>query len=142
MNFFLRAKRNKSSSFSFQFSQMQLPLKSQKKHIMTVKNMHYIDESTCCDEDFTWVRTDPPIESRSLPTDQVAISPSTNNSSAKPPRPAGSLDRRRISHTNRQERDSKSRSAHSLKERSVSSEFKDASNEKGRWRCLDAMRCL
>lgn len=93
--------------------------------------MHLIDESTCCDEDFTWVRSDPPIESRSLPTDQVAHSPSTN-SSAKPPRPAGSLDRRRISHTNRQERDSKSRSAHSLKERSVSSEFKDAPNEKGR----------
>ncbi|XP_037051870.1 liprin-beta-1 isoform X4 [Bradysia coprophila] len=88
------------------------------------------DESTCCDEDFTWVRSDPPIESRSLPTDHVINSPITNNS-AKPPRPAGSLDRRRTSHTNRQERDNKSRSAHSLKERSVSSEFKDASNEKG-----------
>ncbi|KAG4073996.1 hypothetical protein HA402_014201 [Bradysia odoriphaga] len=88
------------------------------------------NESTCCDEDFTWVRSDPPIESRSLPTDQVINSPITNNS-AKPPRPAGSLDRRRTSHTNRQERDNKSRSAHSLKERSVSSEFKDASNEKG-----------
>lgn len=93
--------------------------------------MHLIDESTCCDEDFTWVRSEPPIESRSLPTDQVTNSPSTNNS-AKPPRPAGSLDRRRISHTNRQERDSKSRSAHSLKERSMSSEFKDTANEKGR----------
>lgn len=92
--------------------------------------MHLLDESTCCDEDFTWVRTDPPIESRSLPTDQVINSPITNNS-AKPPRPAGSLDRRRQSHTNRQERDNKSRSAHSLKERSVSSEFKDTPNDKG-----------
>ncbi len=104
-----------------------------------IKRMYLIDESTCCDEDFTWVRTEPPIESRSLPTDQVANSPSTNNS-AKPPRPAGSLDRRRISHTNRQERDSKSRSAHSLKERSVSSEFKDTSNEKGR--CVVCVQCV
>lgn len=92
--------------------------------------MHLIDESTCCDEDFTWVRSEPPVESRSLPNEQVINTPPANNS-AKPPRPAGSLDRRRISHTNRQERDSKSRSAHSLKERSVSGEFKDSSHEKG-----------
>lgn len=50
------------------------------------------------------------------------VTASTSNQSAvttKPPRPVGSLDRRRHNgHTNRQERDSKSRSTHSLKEKS------------------------
>lgn len=58
----------------------------------------------------------------------VATADQSNNIGGKPPRPTGSLDRRRAVQTNRQERDCKSRSAHYLKERSVPNEFKDQSN--------------
>lgn len=44
-------------------------------------------------------------------------------------RPSGSLDRRRINSRNRQERDSKSRSAHSLQESSATSTTDYASPE-------------
>ncbi|GAB0090836.1 hypothetical protein DMENIID0001_056000 [Sergentomyia squamirostris] len=71
------------------------------------------DDSTCCDEDFTWVRSERLSEEpQSLPTTLPPTAASVP--SGKPPRPAGSLDRRRHLSTNRQERDSKSRSAHSL----------------------------
>ncbi|XP_049540575.1 uncharacterized protein LOC125954386 isoform X3 [Anopheles darlingi] len=130
------------------------------------------DDSTCCDDDFTWVRTQgrgeapkASVESdrrsssrattvaRSVARDQhqrggsVALTqpsqplqrhsstetpgPSRGSTgsgpSGKPPRPlretGGSLDRRRHLGSNRHERDSKSRSTHSLKEKSSSSEF-------------------
>lgn len=95
-----------------------------------------IDDSTCCDEDFTWVRSDKETK-QSNPA--VTVTKEQNqsqppNNSGKPPRPAGSLDRRRTNaHHNRQERDSKSRSAHSLKERMLTTEFKDVppNNYKG-----------
>lgn len=51
---------------------------------------------------------------------EKATSPSVNGA-GKPPRPVGSLDRRRQLSTNREERDHKSRSAHSLKEKSSDS---------------------
>lgn len=108
------------------------------------------DDSTCCDEDFTWVRSDKETKQKNpsvtiTQTEQITpqSQPSSNNShnnnnsnnnnNGKPPRPSGSLDRRRTNvHHNRQERDSKSRSAHSLKDRMLTSEFKDAPpNHKG-----------
>lgn len=49
------------------------------------------------------------------------------NGNGKPPRPVGSLDRRRQLSTNREERDHKSRSAHSLKEKVT-----DAKDMKGK----------
>lgn len=61
-----------------------------------------------------WVRSERLSEEpQSLPA-TPSTAPSNNVPSGKPPRPAGSLDRRRQLSTNRQERDSKSRSAHSL----------------------------
>lgn len=68
----------------------------------------------------------PNIAIRSTICQSSAASPastSKNTPPVKPPRPttAGSLDRRQTRHTstNRQERDSKSRSTHSLKEKSL-----------------------
>ncbi|XP_055691910.1 liprin-beta-2 isoform X2 [Lutzomyia longipalpis] len=89
------------------------------------------DDSTCCDEDFTWVRSENISEEpQSLPVTSTTIPPS-NVPSGKPPRPAGSLDRRRQLTTNRQERDSKSRSAHSLiKDKSLGNEQKEKHAEK------------
>lgn len=98
----------------------------------------YIDDSTCCDEDFTWVASDQPPEPRSLPLisakqPQSSDTSANGNNIGKPPRPTGSLDRRRTSHTSRHERDCKSRSAHYMKDRGTSNEFKDAPhhNNKG-----------
>lgn len=91
----------------------------------------YIDDSTCCDEDFTWVRSEHDVKLPPAPK-LPSHAPQNNGAiAAKPPRPSGSLDRRRNLHTTRQERDSKSRSAHSLKERSISNELKDQQNHKG-----------
>uniref|UniRef100_A0AAG5D3A2 SAM domain-containing protein n=2 Tax=Anopheles atroparvus TaxID=41427 RepID=A0AAG5D3A2_ANOAO len=123
---------------------------------------HSADDSTCCDDDFTWVhaqsRSEAPkasvesdrrsssqaTTSRSVPHEQrgqimppqhqpqrqvTRSSTSTASgavASGKPPRPmrdTGSLDRRRNLATSRHERDCKSRSTHSLKEKSSSSEF-------------------
>lgn len=100
-----------------------------------------LDESTCCDEDFTWVKSEsntpkaspqkePVVKVKSFPI----ASPSTSSSVAlngngKPPRPVGSLDRRRQLTTNREERDHKSRSAHSLKEKGSSSDLKEMKNK-------------
>lgn len=59
----------------------------------------------------------------------VSSSTSLNgNGNGKPPRPVGSLDRRRQLSTNREERDHKSRSAHSLKEKGSES-VKDMKNK-------------
>lgn len=98
----------------------------------------HIDDSTCCDEDFTWVASDQQPEPRSLPltsTKQLSDTSANGNNIGKPPRPTGSLDRRRASHTNRHERDCKSRSAHYMKDRSTpTNEFKDIghnNNNKG-----------
>lgn len=57
-----------------------------------------------------------------MPVTVPVISSSSNQSAVttKPPRPLGSLDRRRHNGPNRQDRDSKSRSTHSLKEKSSS----------------------
>ncbi|XP_063702523.1 uncharacterized protein LOC134832436 [Culicoides brevitarsis] len=73
------------------------------------------DGSTCGDEDFHWVKTEPPSEQRT-------VSPSSNSNTASvsngmPPRPPGSLDRRRQNPKNRKDRDAKSRSSHSLREK-------------------------
>ncbi|XP_053658951.1 uncharacterized protein LOC128708020 [Anopheles marshallii] len=120
------------------------------------------EDSTCCDDDFTWVhshdRSEAPkasVESdrrsisqttatRSVPRDQRSLEmphkksqqcQSTGSTtqgigevvpSGKPPRPAresGSLDRRRNLSSSRHERDGKSRSTHSLKEKSSSVEL-------------------
>lgn len=102
-----------------------------------------LDESTCCDEDFTWVKSesntpkvspqkDPAKASKSneMKTATPATSLNCNssqNGNGKPPRPIGSLDRRRQLSTNREERDHKSRSAHSLKEKG--SDAKDSRNK-------------
>lgn len=107
-----------------------------------------LDESTCCDDDFTWVCnakgkltdaehiqnsfTSLPSQSGSLEvsTKQGDINNCKNdtvkyedepkylNRSVKP---TTSLDRRRTLTKNRQERDSKSRSAHSLQDSSATS---------------------
>ncbi|XP_035919883.1 uncharacterized protein LOC118517655 isoform X3 [Anopheles stephensi] len=130
---------------------------------------HEAEDSTCCDDDFTWVyshhnRAEAPkasVESdrrsvsqtpatRSVPRDQRSLEMSRQKKqqqrqstestttplhgtgddvvvpSGKPPRPSretGSLDRRRHLSANRHERDGKSRSTHSLKEKSSSSEL-------------------
>ncbi|XP_050071791.1 uncharacterized protein LOC126559663 [Anopheles maculipalpis] len=126
---------------------------------------HDAEDSTCCDDDFTWVyshdRAEAPkasVESdrrsvsqtkpatRSVPRDQRSLEMSLQKKqqcqsteststtlgigevvpSGKPPRPSretGSLDRRRNLSATRHERDGKSRSTHSLKEKSSSSEL-------------------
>ncbi|XP_065078321.1 uncharacterized protein LOC135701450 isoform X3 [Ochlerotatus camptorhynchus] len=112
------------------------------------------DDSTCRDEDFTWVnnRSEAPkatIDSDRRSTSHTTIGgrssrshthghePSLNRNllspvlaqpgalgCGKPPRPmTGSLDRRRHLGANRHERDSKSRSTHSLKDKFSSSEL-------------------
>lgn len=115
------------------------------------------DNSTCCDEDFTWVCNDEnnaasntPYKSNVPATAKNARSSSaaaashgignadvdakTNNGNAhskrtRQLRPSSSLDRRRLHSRNRQERDSKSRSAHSLHESSATSTTDYASPE-------------
>ncbi|XP_055624525.1 uncharacterized protein LOC129767542 isoform X3 [Toxorhynchites rutilus septentrionalis] len=114
------------------------------------------DDSTCCNEDFTWVNSRTQAPKASIESDRRSTSHTTVGSRStrgylgshetstkagphqgpalpttavagfgKPPRPmTGSLDRRRHHHgASRQERDSKSRSTHSLKEKSSSSEL-------------------
>ncbi|XP_019540219.2 liprin-beta-1 isoform X4 [Aedes albopictus] len=112
------------------------------------------DESTCRDEDFTWVnnrgeapkatidsdrrstshttvggrstRSHTQIADPNLPRSPLSpiLSPSGALGCGKPPRPlTGSLDRRRHLGASRHERDSKSRSTHSLKDKSSSSEL-------------------
>lgn len=71
----------------------------------------------------------PEIESQKLETVKSERSASSG-ANGKPPRPINSLDRRRHLSTNRQERDSKSRSAHSIKDRIDSKEPKSASKPK------------
>ncbi|XP_038112438.1 liprin-beta-1 isoform X6 [Culex quinquefasciatus] len=108
------------------------------------------DESSCRDEDFTWVnssaRGEAPratIDSDRRSTSHTTVGGRSNREGSsnaavptqpagcpgKPPRPSqtGSLDRRRHLGATRHERDSKSRSTHSLKEKSSSSEFKQDS---------------
>ncbi|XP_053674660.1 uncharacterized protein LOC128724962 [Anopheles nili] len=110
-------------------------------------------DSTCCDDDFSWVCTQDKMEApkasiesdqRSLSCDQRSLSQPQHVrhsrqsaksdtvdigsaiSNGKPPRPTretGSLDRRRRLRSTRNERDNKSRSTHSLKEKSSSSEM-------------------
>lgn len=101
-------------------------------------NRYSIDESTCCDEDFTWVcnAKEKPREvnqtqsfaslTRETPTNLTTPNINDVTKNIKPPRPS-SLDRRRFSNRNRQERDSKSRSAHSLQESSLSTDFTEPS---------------
>ncbi|XP_039445619.1 liprin-beta-1 isoform X6 [Culex pipiens pallens] len=112
------------------------------------------NESSCRDEDFTWVnssaRGEAPratIDSDRRSTSHTTVGGRSNREGSsnaagpaqqppqpggcpgKPPRPSqtGSLDRRRHLGATRHERDSKSRSTHSLKEKSSSSEFKQDS---------------
>lgn len=107
-----------------------------------------LDESTCCDEDFTWVcgAKEKPTDGEhirnsfpSLPSQTGSLKASTkqsdinncSNNAAKyedepkylnrSVKPTCSLDRRRTLTRNRQERDSKSRSAHSLQDSSATS---------------------
>lgn len=61
-------------------------------------------------------------------TDDVDVK-NGNQKRGRQLRPSGSLDRRRINSRNRQERDSKSRSAHSLQESSATSTTDYASPE-------------
>ncbi|XP_055306993.1 uncharacterized protein LOC129571249 isoform X2 [Sitodiplosis mosellana] len=102
------------------------------------------DNSTCCDEDFTWVCNQKEKIEMS-PTQNAHPSKATvkhsagntddadgknsNQKRGRHLRPSGSLDRRRIHSRNRQERDSKSRSAHSLQESSATSTTDYASPE-------------
>lgn len=95
------------------------------------------DESTCCDDDFTWVRNTKEnnqdkssnIQSSYTSLPQTVLtepSPMIPSQCGKSNRPY-SLDRRRSHMRNRQERDSKSRSAHSLQESSASNEINEES---------------
>lgn len=104
------------------------------------------DNSTCCDEDFTWVCKDKTDEMNVAPNAYSASNAAakhspgmamdadkngnvTNSKRTRQLRPSSSLDRRRIHSRNRQERDSKSRSAHSLQESSATSTTDYASPE-------------
>lgn len=97
------------------------------------------DNSTSCDDEITWIRTSaktatPAKAKKGSSTPQKAGTSSSSSPQiqvpGKPPRPSiGSLDRRRLN-MNRSERDSKSRSTHSLKEGSKDMKNKDDSS---RW---------
>lgn len=109
------------------------------------------DNSTCCDEDFTWVCNDENIATPNAYKSNVPPTAITKNTSSshgigadidaknsngnvsskrtRQLRPSSSLDRRRLHSRNRQERDSKSRSAHSLHESSATSTTDYASPE-------------
>lgn len=106
-------------------------------------DFNLLDESTCCDDDFTWVCSNPketsvdsdrPISKyaplKSSSNDDACNKPIGNGQSIEaPPKPANktssktsaSLDRRRVHSRNRHERDTKSRSAHSLQDSSATS---------------------
>lgn len=105
------------------------------------------DNSTCCDEDFTWVCNDEKNATSNayksnVPTtvkntshgigadvDVKNNNGNVNSKRTRQLRPSSSLDRRRLHSRNRQERDSKSRSAHSLHESSATSTTDYASPE-------------
>lgn len=105
------------------------------------------DESTCCDDDFTWVcnAKENAREPRSLQYSFTSLPNAVANSgghantanethslkSSKLVTRQGSLDRRRFQNRNRQERDSKSRSAHSLQDSSPSTDFAEPAASKG-----------
>lgn len=106
-----------------------------------MNSLNLVDNSTCCDEDFTWVgnQKENAVEVNSTPNaypSKAAIRHSRGNAAVvcvdnkngnvdqkrgRQLRPSGSLDRRRIQSRSRQERDSKSCSAHSLQESSATS---------------------
>lgn len=75
------------------------------------------DGSTCGDEDFHWVKTEPPSEQRTVSPTSSHYTKDSSISNGMPPRPPGSLDRRRQNPKNRHDRDAKSRSSHSLREK-------------------------
>lgn len=102
------------------------------------------DESTCCDDDFTWVCNNTKEKNtdadRAMANNYTPLKSSTNNdSSAKQigngqpmdasskstnktaSKTSTSLDRRRVQSRNRHERDTKSRSVHSLQDSSATS---------------------
>lgn len=96
--------------------------------------MDFIDNSTCCDEDFTWVCNQKEKLVEPSATSKPTMKHSQGNGDdvdmkngnvvtkrGRILRPSGSLDRRRVHSRSRQERDSKSRSAHSLQESSATS---------------------
>lgn len=105
------------------------------------------DNSTCCDEDFTWVcsskeKSIEPNATSNVYTSRAAARQAHGNSDdvdlkngnvgqkrGRQLKPSSSLDRRRIQSRSRQERDSKSRSAHSLQESSATSTTDYASPE-------------
>ncbi|CAD7088011.1 unnamed protein product [Hermetia illucens] len=82
----------------------------------------HTNDSTCCDEDFTWVRS----ENTVIEKHPLQSSPSSKNAS-KPPRPGGaSLDRRRQTQSSRHDRDHKSRSTHLVREKCMSGDLKES----------------
>lgn len=130
-----------------------LLIQLEKKNNLILKSVLCADESTCCDEDFQWVGNKNEVDVKYLPTkpndapmpQDVAGSSSSgprnmivnHKTSQKPPRPA-SLDRRRlVHHHTRYERDSKSRSAHSLQEAQPTPDTKCPSRGK-HWMCSSA----
>lgn len=109
--------------------------------------MDSTDNLTSCDEDFTWVcnSKEKSVEPN-IPTNVYTTKARIGNCQAKSDdvdiknsnigskrgrqlKPSSSLDRRRIQSRNRQERDSKSRSVHSLHESSATSTTDYASPE-------------
>lgn len=107
------------------------------------------DNSTSCDDEITWIRRPPALKGSTTSGNNgsnkisalkqqdehhqsrhhqnprsVHYKESKHKTSGKPPKPTGntvvSLDRRRHNPPNRQDRDSKSRSSHSLREKSNS----------------------
>lgn len=110
--------------------------------------MDSTDNLTSCDEDFTWVcsskekSSEPNVPSIAYTTKAAAIRHSHGKSDdvdiknsnigqkrGRQLKPSSSLDRRRIQSRNRQERDTKSRSVHSLHESSATSTTDYASPE-------------
>ncbi|XP_053689132.1 liprin-beta-2 isoform X3 [Sabethes cyaneus] len=122
----------------------------QRRRRRTKYRRRKADASTCRDDDFTWVNSKNEAPKATIESDRRSTSHTTAGGrsmrghdisanagpsgttaspvtvgSGKPPRPmTGSLDRRRHNlGASRHERDSKSRSTHSLKDKSSSSEF-------------------
>lgn len=110
--------------------------------------MDSTDNLTSCDEDFTWVcsskekSSEPNVPSIAYTTKAATIRHSHGKSDdvdiknsnigqkrGRQLKPSSSLDRRRIQSRNRQERDTKSRSVHSLHESSATSTTDYASPE-------------
>lgn len=100
----------------------------------------FIDNSTCCDEDFTWVCNQKekamayPLKGAMKRSqgdiDDPDIKNVTNSTKRdKIVKPIGNIEQRRIHTRSRKERDSKSCSAHSLQESSATSTTDYASPE-------------